>query len=238
MGAPTEIDLIHANLPAHVDMANARLPQTYEAAKKALAECERLDECRTWANKMAALASYARQVEDDTLLKTAMRIHGRALRRVGELLEEFDGRGGDRSKNGGAPTFAPAPSRRAVAEAAGLSRDQQVTAVRVANVPAEEFEAAIESDNPPTVTKLAEAGTKPRNPLGFDYLQGRDPRKFNAAIHTLGAMRLLAEKCAEHTPAFVAGGVDASEVREARKLAADIDAWLISFFGKLGTDEP
>jgi hypothetical protein len=229
VGAPTEIDLIHANLPAHVDTASARLPQSYEAAKRALAECERLDECKEWSDKMAALASYARQVEDETLLKTAMRIHGRALRRVGELLKAVAiGReqGGRPPQNGGG---VPTVSQRAAAVAVGLSKDQQVAAVRVANIPAEEFEAAIESDSPPTVTKLAEAGTKLRNPLGFDYLEGRDPQKFNAAIHTLGAMKLLAAKCSEHAPEFVAEGVGAREAQHARELVAGINGWLDRF---------
>jgi len=35
-----------------------------------------------------------------------------------------------------------------------MSRDQQVTAVRVANVPAETFERVVESPTPPTVTRL------------------------------------------------------------------------------------
>jgi hypothetical protein len=231
-----------------IDPSTARLPETYANAKKALAECERIDECRSWADKMAALASYARQADDDELYKVARRIQGRAVKRCGELLKEFDARGGDRSKSTGAGTFAPeakqngngmaagAISQRAAAEAAGMSKRQQVTAVRVANVPAEAFEAAIESDNPPTVTELAKAGTAAREALGFDYLQGRDPRQFNAAIHTMGAMRALAEKLAQHPPAFIAGGIDASEIHEAQKLAADIDAWIVGFFHKLGVD--
>jgi hypothetical protein len=48
------------------------------------------------------------------------------------------------------------------AESAGLSKDQAVTAIRVANVPDDEFELAIESDDPPTVTELAKRGTKPQ----------------------------------------------------------------------------
>lgn len=236
VGAPTEIDLIHANLPAHVDTASAQLPQSYEAAKRALAECERIDECKGWSDKMAALASYARQVEDETLLKTAMRIHGRALRRVGELLKEFDGRPQNAVKQSrDTPTLI---SRREAAEQAGLSRDQQVAAVRIANVPAKVFEAAIESDSPPTITKLAEAGRKAREALGFDYLQGRDPQKFYAATHTLGALQRFAEKCAEHPPEFVAGGVGTHEVTEARKLVMDVDAWLNSFFARLEAGEP
>ena len=43
---------------------------------------------------------------------------------------------------------------------AGLSERQRKTALRVAAVPAAEFETAIEGANPPTVTALAERGTK------------------------------------------------------------------------------
>lgn len=49
-------------------------------------------------------------------------------------------------------------SQREAAEAAGVSEGQQVTAIRVANVPAEEFERQVESNTPPTITQLAEQG--------------------------------------------------------------------------------
>ena len=52
------------------------------------------------------------------------------------------------------------PSQTQVATKAGLSRHQRKQAVRVANVPAAEFEVAIESDSPATVTALAAMGTK------------------------------------------------------------------------------
>lgn len=68
---------------------DARLPQTYEAARVALAECERVDECKDWADKAQALASYARQADDETLEKLALRIRARATRRAGELLKQF-----------------------------------------------------------------------------------------------------------------------------------------------------
>lgn len=152
------------------------MPQTYEAAKTALANCESIDECQTWANKAEALALYAKQADDDTLFKFARRIQARAVRRAGELLKTFDGRGGDHSKNGGAPTSAP--TRREAGDAAGMSRDQQVTAVRVANVPAEQFEA-VESDTPPTVTKLADMGTNRRMTVD-------NPEQFQAATKVIG----------------------------------------------------
>lgn len=55
----------------------------------------------------------------------------------------------------------PGPERsevRKAAEAAGMSRKQMYRALWVARLPEEEFEAAIESDDPPSVTELADRG--------------------------------------------------------------------------------
>jgi hypothetical protein len=49
-----------------------------------------------------------------------------------------------------------------VARDAGLSRDRAITALRVASISRERFEAQVESDEPPTVTALADQGRKPR----------------------------------------------------------------------------
>lgn len=43
-----------------------------------------------------------------------------------------------------------------------MSEHQQKTAVRVASLPAETFERAIEAEKPATVTKLAEMGKQSR----------------------------------------------------------------------------
>ena len=73
--------------------ADVRLPVAYVNAKHALTECSRLDECKDWSDKAAALASYAKQANDDTLHKMAVRIQARAIRRCGELLKTFDAQG-------------------------------------------------------------------------------------------------------------------------------------------------
>jgi hypothetical protein len=104
----------------------------------------------------------------------ADRIQARAVRRMGELLKEFDGRQGFRGNQWKPVAINLYPGRREVAEAAGVSFGQQKTAVRVANIPAEQFEAAVESDKPPTVTALAEMGKQSR-PL---------PEGFRQATHT------------------------------------------------------
>jgi hypothetical protein len=147
-----------ANLP---DPGSAQLPANYEAAKLALLECSRVDECQDWADKMAAMASYARQSEDEELGKMCRRIQARALERCGELLKAIPAASGGHevTPSRGAPTGGPV-GRMQAARDAGLSRDQTVTALRVANVPKEEFERQVESDNPPTVTALAEQGKK------------------------------------------------------------------------------
>ena len=57
----------------------------------------------------------------------------------------------------------PKLSQRSAAKDTGLSPHQQKQAVRVASVPDEEFTDMVESENPPTVTKLADMGTKKQN---------------------------------------------------------------------------
>jgi len=206
------------NLPAHIPIAKAPLPTSYDTAKQALASCASVDECKDWADKAQALASYARQADDDSLLKLATRIQARAIRRAGELLKEFQTspRGGRPAGNGGS---APTVSQRQAAAAAGMSKDQEVTAVRVANVPQQDFDAAVEGDDPPTVTALAEIGKQTR-PV---------PQGFQEATHLIGALRDFARFCSEHPPELVAGGVMPSETPEVRQQVAAIDGWLDRF---------
>ena len=140
-------------LPAELaNLVNtAQLPQLYEHAKAALAECEKLDECAEWADKAAAIASYARQADNLELENYARRIRARAVRRCGELLRAFDARGRGKSE---APLVFK--SRTAVAQEAGLTEYKRRTAVNIADIPIDEFDAAIESKRPPGTTLLAQ----------------------------------------------------------------------------------
>lgn len=170
-----------ANLP---DVSAARLPVTYESAKSALAECSRIDECQDWADKMQAMASYARQAEDDSLRSMCDRIQARAIRRCGDLLAAIEPASGartDREPSGVTPTRL---TRTQAATGAGLSRDQRVTAMRVANIPLEEFEAAVESEQPPTVTELAKRGTATRPKP--QRVRGLLPSDYTAFCNALG----------------------------------------------------
>lgn len=59
-----------------------------------------------------------------------------------------------------------------------MSPHQAKQALRVANVPADDFERQVESANPPTISALALQGIKPAPKPVID-LHGRDPHEFN-----------------------------------------------------------
>jgi len=224
-------------------IGGAKLPQTYEAAKAALAECNAVDECKEWRDKAAALASYAKQAEDDELQKTAMRIKGRAVRRYGELLAEIEpARGGDRGNqyrqmDGGDPL----PSRKQAASDAGLSERQMKDGLRVASIPEQKFESMIEREDPPTVTELAKVGTQPRKqpaPEPVVDLGGRSPEQFNAAMRFTG----LVERFSAELAAFesdkariidVVAWLDADEAAKVSASAPQIRALLAAIEGTI-----
>ncbi len=212
--------LDHSTLPV---IATAELPVRYVAAKAAIAECERIDECKDWADKMAALASYAKQSDDESLYKAAVRIRSRAIRRCGELLREIEpGKAGRPNEKLG--VASPPISRASAAREAGLSRDQKKTALRVANVPQEEFEALVESNSPPTATELAERGTQKRKPI-ID-LDGIDPTDHIASTHGQGALRRFVDEVSKYEVQSVVRGARKFELSPMRDMAIAAMAWL------------
>jgi len=209
---------------------NAKLPAVYVEAQKALAACQKIDECKAWADKAAAIASYAKQAQDQTLMDTATRIKARAIRRCGEILKEMkksQGERTDRPKGG-----APPRSRRARAQAAGLSRDQERDALRVASIPQKDFERAVESNSPPTLTALSEAGK--REAANREYLTSPKPPGFKHATALLGTLRDFTEFCNKADAALVA---EALSKREAKRVLRDMETittWLKSLKRRMG----
>lgn len=139
-------------------------PAIYVNAKNALAECVSLDECKDWKDKGAAMRVYAAQIEDDELGKLAKRVVARATQRLGELLDEYNARGGDHGNQhtGGKSQVAPTFGKKDAAAQAGLSKHQRDQAAAVARIPSADFDKAVESDAPPSVTTLA-ASAPPAN---------------------------------------------------------------------------
>jgi hypothetical protein len=202
---------------------DARLPATYEAAKHALSECSRIDECKDWADKAQALASYAKQAKDATLHNMALRIQSRAMRRAGELLKQIEPAYGARTdlqpQDGGDPRL----TRESAGAHAGLSERQRKTALRVANVPEPVFMAAVESPIPPTTAELAVMGTAQRP---APTVPPPVPDHGGAATaQTL--MRDFSAFCGTHDPVAVAAGATDPDLM--RGFVESVDRWLDRF---------
>jgi hypothetical protein len=103
-----------------------------------------------------------------------------------------------------------------------MSREQQKTPQRVAAIPGEDFEAAVESENPPTVTALAAQGTQPRPLLD---LRGRDPKDFARSTDGQGHVRRLVEFAERPgvivTPTSWKGGAKSRRVLRLRRDAIE-----------------
>ena len=78
------------------------------------------------------------------------------------------------------------------------------------------FNEMVESDDPPTVTALAEIGT----------LHIERPRECFAATHTVGALRTFVGFCDRYDAHFTAEGIQPWEREEARELVNKAEQWL------------
>lgn len=117
----------------------------YEAARTALAECQRVDEVKDIRDKALAMEAYARQAKDTGLMQMAAEIKVRAERRLGEMLREqkdtvglAQGRRSDLVVNNDevrTPTLSEI----------GISRDLSSRSQQLAAMPADHFETAIAS---------------------------------------------------------------------------------------------
>ena len=101
-----------------------------------------------WTKEIAVEIAKEEGIADEELRKMADRIQARAIRRCGDLLKEIEKASGARTDlqpGGGTPLRL---TRKRAAAEAGMSSDQAKAAIRVSNIPHEEFETSIESDDP------------------------------------------------------------------------------------------
>jgi hypothetical protein len=209
-----------AVVPVNTSDADAPVPVKYEAARQAIAECDRIDECRDWSNKAAALATYAKQANDDSLRVMAVRIQARAYRRMGELLKQIPA--GEGARDGKRQEGALPPlTRTQAATDAGLSEHQRKTAIRIASVPESEFDRQIETASPPTATRLAAQGTAQR--LGSN----------SRPAETCQELLRFADFCRASDPKTLSEGIDAEAAAPLRRCVELLDTWLDRFVANL-----
>ena len=120
----------------------------YEIAIAALAECKRVDEVKSWANKAAAMQAYGRMAKDKTLEVDASEIRIRAERRLGELIADQKktvglNRGAKISGKNADGSVVVGDDHRTTLDSAGISKDLSSRAQKLAAVPEAEFEAEV-----------------------------------------------------------------------------------------------
>jgi hypothetical protein len=135
------------------------LPELYEKAKASLAELTRLEDCKVFADKVLALAAYARRARDPELRAYTQRVVAWATRRAGELLREIPAvHTGRPPTEIGDAAVTNSPTRKNAATEAGLSERQRNVALRLARIPQDEFARLVERPEPATIDELEAAG--------------------------------------------------------------------------------
>lgn len=114
----------------------------YEAARTALAECQRVDEVKDIRDKSIAMEAYARQAKDSNLMQMAAEIKVRAERRLGEMLREQKETVG-MAKPG--RISVDDDDRIPTLTEVGISKDLSSRSQQLAAMPADHFETAISS---------------------------------------------------------------------------------------------
>lgn len=200
---------------AFTGSSRARLSVNYVAARSAIAACSRVDECKSWADKAAALASYARQSKDESLRSMAERIQARAVRRCGELLKQVPSGQGSRNQHG--ELRAGGVTRQKAARDSGLSERQKVTALRVAKVPEVKFHSLVEGEHPPTIPQLAALGTESRAQVLDSRAQAGRARRLFATIRKF---------CEETSPIELAKAFGSEESKPIGQFVEGLKLWL------------
>ena len=145
----------------------------YENAKTALAEYQRIDDIKDFRDKALAVQAYARQANDFELERDASIARVRAERRAGELLRDMEKSTGGGDTSGG--SLARPPQDPKTLSEMGLTKDQSSKWQKLADVPEDVFEKAI--NNP---TAWTNTGNHAKPISGSQILKTESPAKESA----------------------------------------------------------
>lgn len=121
--------------------ALAKVAPSYEAMRGAIARCEKVDEIANLADQAVAAQAYFRQSQDVDNEMQASRIRVRAERRLGEILRRM-AMAGERAGKGDRVANV-APRDISTLDNLGIPRDRASRAMQLAEVPQEQFDAAL-----------------------------------------------------------------------------------------------
>jgi hypothetical protein len=224
-----------------VEGREVALPAWYEAAVKALEQCDHAQESTVFIDMAQRAQLLARQAKDQTMILLAKRINFRAWHKLGELLKQVPSihsgppRSGEtieeaadrRQTRKHGPNEGPQPSRTAIARQAGVSPGMATRAERFADIPREIFEELIESQDPPSGTQLLEIAAMGAGMDKKGYRNMEHSKQGMRAI-SLKAMGPLTDFMNRHRPEAIAK-VFASESSDMLPRARNMSAWLDAF---------
>src|SRR5262245_35886581 len=156
----------------------------YDAACRALAEAQRVDEVKDIRDKAMAMRLYAQQARDVTLIAKATEIRLRAERRAGELLAEMKQRG-ERQKAGEA-SAGNSRTRRPLSTPKlsdiGVSKTQSSRWQKLAALDKDEFETKVDRATDGAVKSIDRA-QRSNSGLSKKDRKKRASRKFFGPVH-------------------------------------------------------
>lgn len=200
----------------------------YDAMCRAIAEAHAVDEVKDIRDRAIALEVYSRQAHNFENELRACQIRLRAERKAGRLSKQLDKTPGARTDREPLGTAPRGSTKREVLEAAGITTDQAKRWEKLADVPDDQFEAALAGPEKPTTTGIIEAA-KPKTitPVSRDalWLWGR-----------LNDFRR--DGVIDREPADVLSTMTQTMRTETLALAPQVAAWLQRIGGIDGGSEP
>lgn len=136
----------------------------YDNARRALAEYKTVDEVKDFRDKAVAVEAYAKQANDFTLERDAAIARVRAERKCGELLRDMEKAKGVLKQGTHLPQSSDATTGAKTLSEMGVTKDQSSKWQKLANIPEDEFEKAIDipGAKPTTVHLLNEQKPRPK----------------------------------------------------------------------------
>jgi hypothetical protein len=133
----------------------------YDAMCRAIAQAHEVDEVKDIRDKALALETYARQAKNIDAEWRACEIRLRAERKAGQLSKRLERAQGARTDLELSPTVGRSPTKQDQLTAAGVSMRQAERWEKLAEVPEEQFEAALAGPNKPTTSGIIAGSEKP-----------------------------------------------------------------------------
>jgi hypothetical protein len=141
----------------------------YDAMCRAIAEAYEVDEVKELRNKAIAFETYARQAKNVEAERQACEIRLRAERRCGQLLKEMEKSKGAPGNQYTGPLDRPEGSKTLADH--GVSYDQSSQWQKLADIPEDEFERALQGPAKPTTGGLIDAANPKPTPVSTAALR-------------------------------------------------------------------